>query len=362
VAYDLTGDGKTVINGGYGRFVAIRNPADTAFVDPNKSVITTYVWHDLNGNRNYDPGEVNLDPNGPDFVANNAGTGLLNPDQKPSISDEFSLSLERQLVPNIAVRVTGVYSTDLNVTMTPNTKIPYEAYSIPVTNADPGPDGKLGTSDDPGTTITYWEYPTSLRGAANQVPITVNDPRMNRSYKSFEAAFAKRLSNKWQAMASYSVTKLHVPGSYANPNTRLFADNDTKEWVLKASGSYQLPKDVLASIGYELRSGAPWQRTVLLSGGVTIPTIVLPAEPLGSRYYDNLHLVNGRARKEFHLFKQTLSGQVDVYNMLNINTIVAAQAQSGASFGRPTTVSTGHGSTSPWINGRLVSFRFGWKF
>jgi hypothetical protein len=53
---------------------------------------------------------------------------------------------------------------------------------------------------------------------------------------------------------------------------------------------------------------------------------------------------------------------MDVFNMLNINTIVAATAQSGASFGRPTTISTGHGSTSPFINGRLVNFGFSWKF
>ena len=64
-AWDVTGDGRTVIKGGYGRFAALRQPNATTAVDPNKSVVTTYVWRDLNGNRNYDAGEVNLDPNGP---------------------------------------------------------------------------------------------------------------------------------------------------------------------------------------------------------------------------------------------------------------------------------------------------------
>ena len=27
---------------------------------------------------------------------------------------------------------------------------PYEAYNIPVTNRDPGPDGRVGTADDGG--------------------------------------------------------------------------------------------------------------------------------------------------------------------------------------------------------------------
>ena len=88
-AWDVTGDGRTVIKGGYGRFAALRQPNATTAVDPNKSVVTTYVWRDLNGNRNYDAGEVNLDPNGPDFVANNAGVGVINPDQKPDISNEL---------------------------------------------------------------------------------------------------------------------------------------------------------------------------------------------------------------------------------------------------------------------------------
>ena len=117
-----------------------------------------------------------------------------------------------------------------------------------------------------------------------------------------------------------------------------------------------------ASISYELRSGSPWQRTVLFSGGVTIPTLVLPVEPPGSRHYDNLHLLNGRARKEFRVAKQVFSAQVDVYNLLNINTVIAATTQSGANFGKPTTTSTGNAPTAPFITGRLINLGFGWKF
>ena len=161
-AWDVTGDGRTVIKGGYGRFAALRQPNATTAVDPNKSVVTTYVWRDLNGNRNYDAGEVNLDPNGPDFVANNAGVGVINPDQKPDISNEYSLSLERQVGRDMGVRFTGLYSNDVNVTMTPNTKIPYEAYTIPVTRPDPGPDGLVGNADDTGT---MFHVPGNIRPA-----------------------------------------------------------------------------------------------------------------------------------------------------------------------------------------------------
>jgi hypothetical protein len=363
--YALTKDGKTVIKGGWGRFATVHGADDANYVNRNVVGSTTFFWHDLNGNRNYEPGEVDLNPNGPDFVSQTGTTrGILNPNEKAPLADEFSASIERQLFPGFAVRITGIYSRDFNIAEVINPLIPYSAYTIPVTNKDPGPDGKLGTADDTGQTITYWEYPTSLRGTAFQANTRVNDPQLSASYRSFEVAASKRLSNKWQAMASYSRTRLHVPGPNggANPNLQIFTLNNTHEWSIKASGSYQLPLDVLASVNYELRSGAPWQRTVLASGGVTIPTIVVPVEPLGAHYYDNLHLLDGRVRKDFRLFSNHKVGVgVDVFNLLNKNTVTSITTQSGSSFGRVTTAA-GNTTTLPFLPGRDVQFTVNYTF
>jgi hypothetical protein len=100
----------------------------------------------------------------------------------------------------------------------------------------------------------------------------------------------------------------------------------------------------------------------LFTGGVTIPNIVLPVEPLGSRYYDDVHLVNGRVRKDFRMGNQTFSAQLDVYNILNVNTVIAVTNQSGPNFGKPTTTSTGNAPTAPFITGRLVNLGIGWRF
>lgn len=361
-SYDVTGDGKTVIKGGWGRFAAIRGADDANYVNRNVIASTTFRWRDLNGNRNFDLGETNLDPNGPDFVSQTGTTlGILNPAEKAPTSDEFSLSVERQLVPNLAVRVTGIYSKDTNNAVVINPRIPYEAYTIPVTNRDPGPDGVIGSADDTGQTFTYYEYPTSLHGAAFQANTRVNDPRLDADYRSIEVAVSRRFVRGWQAAASYSFTRLHVPGSTANPNVRFLADNDTKEWSAKASGAYQLPFDVLASVNYELRSGAPWQRTVLFRGGVEIPTVVLPVEPLGAHYYDNVHLLDARARKEFRYRTHRLGLGVDVFNLLNINTVTSVTTRSGASYGIVTTA-PGNTATLPFIPGRNVQFTLNYTF
>ena len=109
--------------GGYGRYDHMRQlEPDALRVAGNAIANAVYTWHDLNGNLDYDPGEVNLDRNGPDFVETvgrlSQGTSLpspppnsvVNPDERQPRYDEFSVSLERELIPNLAVRGTGVYT------------------------------------------------------------------------------------------------------------------------------------------------------------------------------------------------------------------------------------------------------------
>jgi hypothetical protein len=117
LAYDLSGDGRTVLKGGYGRFNQLREILpDVTALNPNIRAQTTWDWHDTNGNRRYDTGEVNLDPNGPDFRSiSGTSLGVVNPNEKQPKTDELSVSFERELIANTAVRVTGVYSRNTNV-------------------------------------------------------------------------------------------------------------------------------------------------------------------------------------------------------------------------------------------------------
>src|SRR5207248_10777820 len=60
-------------------------------------------------------GEVNLDPNGSDFRSIAGVTNTIpNPNEPQPKSDEWSLTLERELMWNMAVRATDRKSTRLN--------------------------------------------------------------------------------------------------------------------------------------------------------------------------------------------------------------------------------------------------------
>ena len=364
-AYDVTGDGKTVIKGGWGRFAHQRGSDEVNMANNNAILISTFRWNDRNANRLFDVGEVNFDKNGPDFVSTTVqsqiatpiqtGTPVApavpNPNEKEPMSDEFSVSLERELITDFAVRVTGIYSRILNTYRIQNNLRPYEVYNIPIRNADPGPDGRLGTGDEPGTFITYFDYPAAYAGAAFQQPMFINDSRSNANYKSFEVASSKRLSNGWMMGVSYSATKVNLPyssnigGTFTpllatyDPNAEINSANRNWEWLSRASGAYTFPKDVLVSANFEHRSGAAWARTVFFTGGQQIPAISLNVEPIGTRRLPSINLLTLRGEKGFR-FKQghRLVLRLNVYNALNINTTLTLTQQSGPNFLRPVTI------------------------
>jgi hypothetical protein len=362
-AYDLTGNGRTVIKGGFGRYSQMHMiDPDIQGADPNEQTTVTYRWRDLNNNRNYDPGEVNWNPNGPDFIGGSgvAAIGGLgggvnqrpNPDEKAPTNDEYSLSLERQVLGTMAVRVTTLYTRTFDVYRLTNLARPYSVWNTPITRADPGPDGVLSTGDDPGSTVTFFVYPDALRGRDFERTMLINDSRATQTYKSLELAFARRMANRWQMSASYSATKTNNPivdslnpGEFSltnragadDPNSEIFAANRTWEWLGRISGAYALPAQVMVSANFEHRSGNPWARQVLFTGVPILSSLTLRVEPIGAQRLPNLNVLDMRVEKAFSVGgNRRLRAQVNVYNLMNANTVTGVTVRSGPAFRRPT--------------------------
>ena len=111
---------------------------------------------------------------------------------------------------NLGFRLTGIYSHVKDVYRLQNDLRPYSVYSIPITRPDAGPDGVIGTSDDTGQSLTYFDYASMYAGKAFEQGMFVNDPSGNESYKSFEIALSRRLAGGWQFMAWYSPPRLMI--------------------------------------------------------------------------------------------------------------------------------------------------------
>lgn len=352
-AWDVAGDGKTVVKGGWGRFDHIREHSpELTNVNPNQGTRTTWRWHDVNADGLYEPGEVNLDANGADFVsiaASGGGAlaaGVPNPNEKEPMIDEYSVSLERQLISNFAVRATGLVTHSTNTYRILNTPRPYSAYNIPITKPDPGPDGVLGTADDPGTSITYYAYPAALAGNAFSQTMLINDPNADQTFKSFELAASKRLSNHWQFNAAYSATKKHIPfGNNPplafNPNAEINIADNTWEWEAKVSGAYLFPFDITGAANYQNISGTAFARQVAFTTGgtSTIPSLTANVVPIGTYRLPALNLLDLRIEKAFRLpAGQRAVVRLNIYNSLNANTTLTVQQLSGAAFLQPTSI------------------------
>ena len=162
---------------------------------------------------------------------------------------------------------------------------------------------------------------------------------------------SKRLSNKWQLMASYSATKRDVPFIYTdltapattasgefngnvesaplNPNNEINTADREWEYTYKVSGVYQLPFGVLTSANYEGRSGYPWARQVQFTG-TTIPTITLNVEEIGARRLPISNQLDVRFEKTFNLpGGQKVSLRANIFNFLNDNTVLDVTRLSG---------------------------------
>ena len=144
LAYDMTGDAKTVIKGGWARYAGLRDISVAQATNRNGSISNTFRWSDLNADKLYQAGEVNLDVNGTGFISQSGtNTQIPNPNEKPYIDDEFSVSFEREVISSLAARVTGIYVRETNVPRLLNTSIPYEAYNIPITRPLPAENGAI---------------------------------------------------------------------------------------------------------------------------------------------------------------------------------------------------------------------------
>ena len=358
-AYDLTGHANTVVKGGWGRFGKIRFGGDVEAVNPYSLQQTIWTWHDNDGNKQWDPGEVNLSLTGPDFVSQSGGaTRTPNPNELQPMTDEFSLSLEHEILPKVAIRVSGVVLRDFNLRAAQPVGRPFSSYSIPVTRPDPGPDGAIGTADDPGTLLTYYEYPAALRAASFGITTPVTEPGLRNITKALDVAITKRLSDHWQMLMSFSRIwrdyDLRTDLLQYDPNSLVSSSDHTNDWDVKAGGSYLFRRiGLTASANFNGVKGAPYFRSVLLTGGQTITSFAMPAEPFGAEHYPNAYMLDLRLEKSIRIQgPHQVLARIDLFNALNANTVTAANTQSGATYGLPTSI----------LPARIAQFGFTYKF
>jgi outer membrane receptor protein involved in Fe transport len=347
LAWDLFGTGRTVLKGQWGRYLHMASANYALDFSEATVTVTDYTWHDLNGDLLYQPGEVNLDPNGPDYqgVAQRSGASgisaaarpIPNPDLGQPHTDEASFTLEQELAGGLAFRGLLVYKRVVGDYGNRNILRPIDLWNRQLQRQDPGPDGRLLTSDDGGM-VTLWDFDTRYRGIdfeRNQ-PINRDGDHID-TYRGFELTLTKRQSRGWSALGSFQMVRNRIwlgnSATPSSPNDLVFPLNETWDWSGKLMGSYAAPWDLQVSGLYNFLAGAPQRRTYTFRSIPGAGSITLPLEPIGAQRNPAQHVVNTRVARSLPLGgSKRLQLSLQLFNVFNANTATTVRYVSGATY------------------------------
>ena len=383
VAFDLSGDGKTVLKSTYGWYnfdFELVNFAGR--YNQNTQVVYNYRWNDPNGDGLFQPGEVNTALNGPDFLnVTGATNNLVNPDLRLPHQHEVTAALERELGSGMSIRWLYVYKRIVDTHMTSNAAVtgnpvatayntlrPYSAYDQAFKRQDPGPDGVLRTSDD-GEIFTIYDYNPAYRGAAFVGNMAWNaDKDRQDHFNNFEITLTKRPTGRWFANTSFLVTKNHrwLINVVQSPNDLINTLDETVDWSYRLAGGYNFPGGFNVSALEAAYSGFARQRTNLFraadpAGGAAFPsssTITQRMEKYGAKRMPWRNILNLRVDKEFRLSggKRFLAA-VDAFNALNTNAAWAEQQATITDASGPT-----YGYVNRIVTPRVLRFSVAYEF
>src|SRR5262249_25924209 len=185
-------------------------------------------------------------------------------------------------------------------TVDENIGIPSSAY-VPVSVTDFGPDNLRNTADD--RQLTFYSVLPAFIGKDAFLHTNCG---CTQRYQGLEVSMTKRMSDRWQMMASYVYSKLDgdMILDPTNPNNQLpfvktgrgpttQIGTSTSAYdqphSFKLLGSYQAPGGINIGANFQALSGLPRDRT--LNVALQQGTLAYRVEPRGTYRYDTLKLL-----------------------------------------------------------------------
>ncbi|HSL20646.1 MAG TPA: carboxypeptidase regulatory-like domain-containing protein [Vicinamibacterales bacterium] len=323
VSWDVQGNGRTVVKVNYGRFYFNPGVSYTDDTNPLQETTATFGWNDRNGDKLFQINELG------NFVSLAGGArNSMAPGIKNAHTDEANLFFERQLIPDLGLRVGYVWKKQNDRWALVDTTRPYDLWSVPRTVVDPGPDGRTGTGDD-GSITAY-----DLAQVTTSVSQWQARDDYDQTYKNVDVTINKRMSHRWSLVASYLFTwrnESYLGGNRGvpqNPNEALNNFTDDTLWTFKLFGTYQAPWGINISPVLRHQAGDPLPRRVSVStNGGTFNVLV---EPSGSYRETNVTIFDTRVEKLFRFGGARRLGLFfDAYNINNSHAFQAQESITG---------------------------------
>lgn len=357
-AYDLMGDGRSVVRAYYGQLYD-----GAVFASWSQAVpgIGDYIGYEVSPTGTLT--EI--------FKVSGASKFTVDDNIKHPRTDEWSLAYERQLGAGMKFSATYIRRNSLNFinSVVQGAQWTTASYTNPLTSQ--------------ATTIYRWANRTS-----NQKFLITNvddyafagAPAADayRTYNGGMFVLTRAYQNRWQAQVSYVYSKTKgtvtngafsgiTSSQFQTPNLALINSDGLvgfdRTHEIKVFAGYQIPKlEISANAYYRYLSGTPWTPFQRVSGSTFNWTgsIDLLLEPRGSRRIEDQQLLDIRFEKVFQVGTNRLGLYLDAENLLNAGFMTGVQTRNPSATISGTSVPLGGVTaiTAP----RQLTFGGRWSF
>ena len=340
-AYDLFGNGRAAVKGGWGRYYTQMGNGLSSRANPNAGAQAWVGWNDLDGDKLVDIGPSGTLVDSPEldlsrFEGFTGGSSTTyDPDASRPFSDDISLGVDMTLGADVSFSATYHRRQHRNSLGVLNRARPPSAYDQISFSCNNCPDASYTAHE------LKEEYRTAQDSVITNVDILQSD------YNGVAFQLQKRFSNRWQMLggATFSSHKGAVHSlpwdgnDWNNPNRQINRLNGSiltdLPWVVNFAGSYSAPWDIQLAWNYRARAGNPLVATARATGLVQGSESIYAYERGDERTEAITKLLDFNVRKMIDLGGSRFEIGVDAANIFNAQPALALNTNFGSRYLQP---------------------------
>jgi carboxypeptidase family protein len=355
--YDLFDDGRTAVKGHVGKYMRAYSTVGFAQVyNPMVFQTDRRTWIDANNDDVAQLGEI-----GPVVTPFNI-TGTNNRVPDPGIRRpyqwEYTLGIQRELVPGVALSFNWVRREYRRLIWTDNVLVSHSDYMV-INIPNPLVAGEM---------IPIYNLNLAKRGLVQQVD--KNSEQNRKWYNGYDIGFTARVGGANVYGGASMGRQISANCEVDDPNSLRYCDRRTLDipylTQFKVAGVVPLLLGVQLSGAWQGYPGSPAgtdrqdgdyaaannrvadpslnvnyvvDRTIIPS--LTVTSVTVPLLKPGTKYLDRWNQIDVRLARRFGIGRTTVQAQVDVFNLLNSNSLLSTVETYGSTLDRPTAILQG---------------------